>query len=307
MAPHEADELKKRVGRKLTKRITRLPPQITLEMPDSLKDGDDVDEDVTRPKGHKNLTMNQSIFGMIAAAGSQVDCNSRFEGPQDDEGGDEDDVSQDVKTLSLDDAGTSQSQSTLPPTTKHRRKFSDNKLLRSLQPSNLRLSSSPSAKSNKSVVEKTTSTEKEVPKTPKIEVESVDSPLTSPKRQQPIMSQMLEARAELAQRPSFEMLRTKSDEDGGANKKEDNASDLANRLKEIFEFNEAEEVISGMRRLLSSSTLDARFTADFGRISVLAHEECFAARFHVCHDKACLLLCVPTQKFGRLPHGVRAI
>jgi sterol 3beta-glucosyltransferase len=81
MAPDE--DLKKRVARKLTKR-RKEGHQATMEIPERFRDGDDADEDCTAMHG-TNGYMNQSVFGMIAAAGSQVDFNSRFDAQSSDE------------------------------------------------------------------------------------------------------------------------------------------------------------------------------------------------------------------------------
>ena len=43
----------------------------SLDIPERFKDGDDADEDVTAPKGNNTMSMNQSIFSMIARAGQQ--------------------------------------------------------------------------------------------------------------------------------------------------------------------------------------------------------------------------------------------
>ena len=62
----------------------------------------------------------------------------------------------------------------------------------------------------------------------------------------PIMSRMLEAKAELSMRPSFDTPR-QSDDNTGTNEIGDaGTSSLARRLKEIFEFEKAEDVIEGI-------------------------------------------------------------
>lgn len=68
----------KRVGRKLIKK--RKPQRSSsLQYPERLKVGNDEHEDVTAAKGMPAQQMNQSVFSMIAAAGSKVDFNARFE------------------------------------------------------------------------------------------------------------------------------------------------------------------------------------------------------------------------------------
>ena len=51
----------------------------SVQYPEKLKEGDDAHEDVTATEGKPAQYMNQSVFSMIAAAGSKVDFNARFE------------------------------------------------------------------------------------------------------------------------------------------------------------------------------------------------------------------------------------
>jgi len=60
------------------------------------------------------------------------------------------------------------------------------------------------------------------------------------------MSRMLEAKAELSMRPSFDLNRLSADLRDTDDNEENTASSLAKRLKEIFEFEKAEGVIEGM-------------------------------------------------------------
>lgn len=242
MPPHEVDELKKRVGRKLVRRLKAPTTHITLEMPESLKYGDDVDEDVTRPKGQKNMTMNQSIFGMIAAAGSQVDCNTRFETSQDDDANYERDMISDLM-IGIESASTNNNTSTAPTPLGYERAPSPGKQHSSLQASRLRLLSlNPSPKQDSQI----TMSDSDTTIAPKIKLESLNTSQILSRRPQPIMSQMLEARAELSQRPSCEQLRSMDGAHGEAAKIPDVASDLATRLKDMFAFKESEDVISGI-------------------------------------------------------------
>lgn len=76
MAPEQ--DSGKRLGRKLIKK--RKPQRSSsLQYPERLKVGNDEHEDVTAAKGMPAQQMNQSVFSMIAAAGSKVDFNARFE------------------------------------------------------------------------------------------------------------------------------------------------------------------------------------------------------------------------------------
>jgi sterol 3beta-glucosyltransferase len=58
------------------------------------------------------------------------------------------------------------------------------------------------------------------------------------------MSRMLEAKAELSMRPSFDMPRSSRD-NLGVDENGETTSSLAKRLMEIFNFEKAEDVIEG--------------------------------------------------------------
>lgn len=79
------EESKVRLPRKLTKKRKPLA-QSSMQYPDRLGLGEDVQEDVTAPKGKAPL--NQSIFSMVAAAGSRTNFHSRF--GEDDSSSDDD-------------------------------------------------------------------------------------------------------------------------------------------------------------------------------------------------------------------------
>lgn len=76
MAPEQ--DSGKRVGRKLIKK-RKSQRSSSLQYPERLQVGNDEHEDVTAAKGMRAQQMNQSVFSMIAAAGSKVDFNARFE------------------------------------------------------------------------------------------------------------------------------------------------------------------------------------------------------------------------------------
>jgi sterol 3beta-glucosyltransferase len=226
--PPEAD-IKKRIGRKLTKK-RREGHQATMEIPERFKDGDDADEDCTAPKG-QNMYMNQSVFGMIAAAGSQVDFNARFDG----QSSEDEDVQAD---LTSPEEGTETGAKPRPDQTsapskpeKHRRKFSENKIIRSFP--------HLGRKGSKSKTSPPRTASPAASESPSIEVPSIMP------RAQPVMSQMLEAQAELASRPSFDVPRRPEESRKLETLEEGGSSSLAIRLMEIFEFDRPEEVIEG--------------------------------------------------------------
>ncbi|KAI1082540.1 glycosyltransferase family 1 protein [Whalleya microplaca] len=263
MATLAEDAARRRVSRKLQKkRPDDFHP--TMELPERLKDhGDEADEDVLPPRQGPQMfmNMNQSIFGLIAAAGSTVDFNDRFEGQSSDEdegeeapgpGGDgrlrrgkeRDQVAQ-TTVLKKTSAGKEKSE-------KQRRRISGH-LLRSL-PQLPRLVTRSKSKGTKKMVsqqppddssadgdaeaESSSSQTVDDALSPNIEVTKADRE----GRLAPVMSRMLEARAEMSSRPSFDMERISGDHRRG-DTDDAGPSRLARQLKHIFEFDEAEEVI----------------------------------------------------------------
>ncbi len=235
-------ELQRRVPRKLTKKRTaqRAP---TVEIPEKFKDGADAQEDAAACRGQQVQYMNQSVFSMIAAAGSKVDFHSRF----DDGSSDSDDDSRQPATVPEADqriperapsehlGDAQQAVSTKSSAFKHRRKLSEHKLLRSLPKLNLR---TPKEKDGPPIRDQTTTTEASSPG---------DNSQDVTPRDAPVMSRMLEAEAQaqshLSARHSIR------NRDMGAIM-EDNESErihtsLAVRLMEIFGYEKPEEVISG--------------------------------------------------------------
>jgi sterol 3beta-glucosyltransferase len=232
MAPEE--DLKKRVARKLTKR-RKEGHQVTMEIPERFRDGDDAEEDCTAPHG-ANAYMNQSVFGMIAAAGSQVDFNARFN----DQSSDEEDGSGEPPIQSSESQVIQKPKEKAPMKTKdHRRKFSDSRIIRAIprlgskSKSDSNSSSKSSSKGGSPVPESTS----EAP--PMIQVPRM------PSKEASVMSRMLEAKAELSMRPSFDLPRLA--EDGTPDDVGDGtSSSLARRLMEIFSFEQPERVVSGI-------------------------------------------------------------
>lgn len=239
---HPEEALKSRVGRKLTKKrkLQRAP---TVEIPQRFQDGDDANEDVAACRGQQAQYMNQSVFSMIAAAGSKVDFHSRF----DDESSDSDGESRqpiNAREIERERVGeapekhTEDLQQTLGPLTtseKHRRKLSEHRLLRSLPRLNLRTSKQKDHMSASGLL-------------PSMDVSSGSnhSSNTTP-RDAPVMSRMLEAEAQAHLHSSTSLSDRRNDMAAVAENDEGDASptSLAVRLMEIFGYNKAEEVISG--------------------------------------------------------------
>jgi sterol 3beta-glucosyltransferase len=245
-----------------------------MELPERLQDrGDPADneEEVLQPQyqGGMFMNMNQSIFGMLAAAGSQVDFSDRFEGGQ---SSDEDDDSEAAMAMTIaghrpapprrgpaDGVGAgSLAQTTIlrkPASVvksegRHRRKLSETRLISGLKrlSSKSRGAKSPKGKGvagnqlREDQEEDAASGSRSVPLVPP----SIEVVRSEASRHAPVMSRMLEARAEMAARPSFDLDRMSSEQGRAAETGEAGPSELAKRLKEIFEFEQPEEVIEGM-------------------------------------------------------------
>lgn len=311
-ASEDKRDKQRRVARKLTKKRKDERPY-AMEIPKRLEEGDDVEEDCTAPKGVNGAMINQSVFGMIAAAGSQVDFGTRFEGSEDDDEEDQDENAMaaiDIAARTRDDGrlpdeqGVPESSGQIgervgqeqPRDDKRvglKAKVANNKLLRSLShlghshrkhkspsklPTLLSESASDASKSSKS----SKAEHKE-------DMAEMDTSASLPTKGPPVMGQMLDAREQAAnERPSFES-RGSLDrlQESSLSSEGDVESNLVKRLMEIFQFDEPERVIEG-KCIMSSNVNKHKLT--FHRISVLAYEERVTARIHVHHDEAHLLL-----------------
>ncbi|KAK0724903.1 glycosyltransferase family 1 protein [Lasiosphaeris hirsuta] len=269
-ATQSHDELPaRRVSRKLQKKRRDGEHTPTMELPDRFKDhGDhaDSEEEVLQPQGYAGgmfMNMNQSIFGLIAAAGSQVDFTDRFEG----QSSDEEDEAENPMAMTVGGhrgparRGASDSFGAAPLAQtmvfrkpgasgpkNHRRKISESRILRSVPMLSRFSSKSKSSKPSKNRLAE----EEQIPEekdseasnnasaealAPSIEITRAEGRLA------PVMSRMLEARAQIAARPSFDLDRLSSEQGRDADASETGPTELAKKLKEIFEFDEPEEVI----------------------------------------------------------------
>ena len=241
---HSERDSKERVRRKLTKR--RKPQRHpSVQYPERLKEGEDAQEDVTAAKGKPAQYANQSVFSMIAAAGSKADFHSRF----DDESSDSDEELQEGAP------GVKRHASTIPPSqrtldqhehvvdkaaqSRHSQKSHEPSLLPSLPKLNL-----------KTIKDQKHASQSSLPLSPE-QPSASESPRRATPRDAPVMSRMLEAEAQLDTSteltgPKREILEDPEQVELGAGK-----SSLAKRLKEIFGFATAEEVISGLLRMVT--------------------------------------------------------
>ncbi|KAM0477818.1 hypothetical protein ACHAPX_005584 [Trichoderma viride] len=232
---------------------------LTAELPEPLQGSDDdTSENVgfaqTSPMA---VNMNQSIFGLIAAAGSRVDFNTRF----DDGSSDEDDGEDDgegggrLKPLSSRQRDLSQTAilGSFPAKDKrigHKKKLSGHRLLKSFASLPRRKSGRGSGKvwEPPEEVDEPESSEPPSPKKPSQQLEEEED-----LRVAPVMSRMLEAQAEMASRSSFDIDIERDSSgpdrtDEGEEEQEEegegsHVTALARKLMEIFDFDEPERVI----------------------------------------------------------------
>lgn len=189
-----------------------------------------------------SFNMNQSIFGLIAAAGSRVDFNNRFDASSSDE---EDDGNQ-SKSSGQRHRDMSQT-AVLPPSTKdrrqgHKKRLSSHRLLKSF--ATLPKLKSKSHRESSRLSEPVKGTD-DASETSDLSSPAGPSDGTEDLRLAPVMSRMLQAKAEMTSRPSFDMERRSADLRRSDDADSDDASPLAKRLMEIFEFDEPEQVIEG--------------------------------------------------------------
>ncbi|KAG8529246.1 uncharacterized protein KY384_005881 [Bacidia gigantensis] len=227
----------RRDPRKLSRRRQPIR-QPSLKYPERLTEGEDVQDDVTATNGQPAQYMNQSVFSMIAAAGSKVDFHARF-----------DEASSESEEDPVIDTATLQLASSMPTkhpveaqntaleetvvaakaTTKHPR-LGEKGGFRTLPKLNLR-----------TVNEKTYMSQSIILPSPK---DSPRSPKGLTPRDAPVMSKMLEAQAD----SSLSTMLSKEQKEEAMRMHQEGArkppSALVLRLKEIFGFEEAEEVIA---------------------------------------------------------------
>lgn len=317
MAPRH-DELcdKHRQGRKLHKKSRPNDHIPSIELPPNLKETDDAaDEDITAPRGPSMFSnMNQSLFGLVVAAGSNFE-----RGPISDSSDEDDEASQPIAQTAIlprrpVSASATRSQS-------HRRKHSTKNMLKSFTSlssrSKSRQFSEPElfSESPGDNIQQTTSSD-ELPTLTKVDESTQQSEglnisqktehSISRSSVAPIMSRIIEARDEMASRPSFDIERRSQD----GLQKEDETEDadfkptrLAQKLKDTFNFGKHEEVIAGMLQpslapafKVSKRPYDLKLIMPFNRISCLVPQKCHAPGLYVHHSETCMLLFVFAKK-----------
>lgn len=237
MAPEDSVERKGR--RKLLKKRPA-KRHSSMHFPERFKDGDDAQDDVTATHGKPSQYMNQSVFSMIAAAGSQTNFHARFE----DESSDSDENNDASKAISgmeragvtilpIGPAGDSQKITAAKgPVERRRGTKSEHKGKFALPKLNLR-----TAGERKYML-------KSIPHSSSSPSSPVQGPRHVTPRDAPVLSRMLEAQAQLAEtaQTSDQIVIAESPTSAGQSKQPTN---LMTRLKEIFRLDRPEEVISG--------------------------------------------------------------
>lgn len=243
---HRRSSSRKLLKKKRQPRQRRLDDSI--DIPEQLRDSDEESEDEQSSSQGPPLfmNMNQSIFGLIAAAGSRIDFNDRFA----ENSSDEDGEGSDDRVIGADEGQDDLSKTTVLHPAKergskharHSKKLSGHKLLRSLPtlPGLKKKSkSAPSKLSPSADTDEPPSSSSDLSSPPAIKL-TREMTRENSHHLVPVMSRMLEARAEVSSRPSFDL-------DGPDARKSSLTSDstpLERRLMEIFEFEEPEHVVS---------------------------------------------------------------
>ena len=264
---------------------------MSLDMPERFKDGDDAQEDVAAPKRSNTVSMNQSLFSMIARAGQQSQADLAT--MQEADSGESDDEGNPKRPFrGLDGAARlsrlSSANNFQPPAEdthggtiekgKHRRTLSENKLLRSLP--KLKLSSRKEARGGQRG-DQMSSSQFLPPKPP-------SSSLPTPPSDQP-------SKADVKGKPTTgDDIRTDKGRSSGRKSrhgssvglaKSKTTVTLAQRVQQIFEFEEVEEVISEYACWLLQSILLQ------GYMYITQKHICFYAYIPKKHVSKPYLLC----------------
>ena len=234
----------RRESRKLTK--NRKPTRASsVQYPERLREGDDDHEDVATTNGNPGQSVHQSVFSMITKAGSTTDFHKRFDEESSDS--EEEPLEKTSTTLMKEDhilEGTDAAKddaSTLsqPVRSPNNEPHGDRAV--------------PQLYVQTIGEEDPMSQSMFLP--PKQACSIYESPKGKSPQDAPVMSQMLEAQADLS--PSGESSEAKDTRSEDALKEDfkDSTKDLAGHLKMIFGFEHPEEVIAEYPCWLTQSVL----------------------------------------------------
>lgn len=266
---------------------------VSLDIPERFKDGDDAHEDVTAPKRSDTMSMNQSLFSMIARAGqqSQVDLSTMQEVDSGDSDGEE---AKRAPYQSLEGAARLSRLSTMKDfhdmpenqeqgkieQPKHRRALSEHKLLRSLP--KLKMSNRKQSRSEAQNTDQMSSSQFLPPR-----------PSDDTSRDTRRGERQTKVEAKVTSGEDIYVEKTRKQERGKKlttstmMAKSNGPVSLATRIQQIFEFEEAEEVISEYPCWLLQSILLQ------GYMYVTQKHICFYAyipKKHVRHPRYDLLV-----------------
>jgi sterol 3beta-glucosyltransferase len=244
------------MSRKLRRKRLERESVAMQNLPEDLQDSDDqpASSEPNPSAPPMVMNMNQSIFGLIAAAGSRVNFEEHLDGSSSDENNQDAEADDEVSSSETEmhqQQDLSQTVILDPKASKgkaigrRREKISGARLLKSFHSLPSR---KPRSKMQPSKLSQKTSD-------PEEDSRPASEPITPPDalaiaeeeaRPVPVMSQMLAARAEVAERGSLDIDRLSSDAGQGNDAgQEDDSTPLARRLMQIFEFDEPEQVIEG--------------------------------------------------------------
>lgn len=235
------EEEKKKLGRKLTRRRKDQRPA-SVQFPERLEEGEDTQEDVTATKGKVTQYMNQSVFSMIAAAGSRTDFHAPFNA-------DSSESEEEEESAATQAPSYVSSSSDLP--------------LRE----GLDGQASSSVKRRLSAKEGRKKSEQKSRRLPRLHLRSIkeknymsqsmllplkepmsdsESPKGADPRNAPLMSRILEAESQRLPSPSPMDPQASGLEEPERMASGKSPTSLTMRLMEIFGFDEPEEVVSGL-------------------------------------------------------------
>ncbi|KAK7552504.1 hypothetical protein IWX46DRAFT_632352 [Phyllosticta citricarpa] len=226
-------------GRRTTRK-PREPRRISFEIPERLRHGDDEDEDVSAPKSNDPRYTHRSVFDLITKAGSIANLKSRFTHDELSESEDEDVLwtkrsGDHPRDLPTDGASDPKAQPPDSSHRKHRTALSNSKILRPI--TKLRFKSSKGRSSTAS--EDPMSSSQILPERPAV----ADQEATN-KEDEQSMSRQMRAKAGLEASALGSDLRKVHSSFGGDSSPDKGSEELSQRLMEIFQLSEPEEVIS---------------------------------------------------------------
>ena len=237
MANNDIPPPKKATGRKLQKRNPKLGRLPSAHIPARLRLGEDAQEDVTAPNRGANNPgqyMHQSVFSMIAAAGSRTDFNARFDESSDSE---DEAIEEEQEIPVISGTSTTATEAVTPASHKA---TSDKKIKRLSG----RLAQSLPRLSARSLTKKPKDSTQQLSPSPQSDTTSKSN--RSNPRDAPVLSRLLTAEAEFQEDAEASAEMASSLEVPSTRNRGDSSPQtlLATRLMEIFGFAKPEKVVA---------------------------------------------------------------